>query len=92
MQNQLGQGSETQSDSTQEQRPADSSTQIQPKEIRQKKVEAVKRHLKGSKARVLLSSVFGPYAQDDAEGAKNAEFTEKRLGKLGVFGFGLLEH
>jgi len=27
-------------------------------------------HLKGTKARVLLASVFGPYAQDDAYGSR----------------------
>ena len=33
-------------------------------------IAEVPRHPKGSRARVLLASVFGPYAQDDAYGSR----------------------
>ena len=31
----------------------------------------IQQHPKGSQARILLSSVFGPYAQDDAFGSRS---------------------
>src|SRR5271165_943600 len=70
MQIQLGQDSPAQSDSTEKQGAASSSTQIQPIEKQLKELEAVQRHPKGSRARVLLASVFGPYAQDDEFGGR----------------------
>jgi radical SAM superfamily enzyme YgiQ (UPF0313 family) len=70
MQIQLGRDLQGQSDSTQEQVTPDSSTNIQAKENQLTNIEAVKRHPKGSNARVLLASVFGPYAQDDEFGSR----------------------
>ena len=65
MQTQLGQDVQAQSDSIQEEITAGGSTQIHPKEIQPATIEVEQRHPKGSNARVLLASVFGPYAQDD---------------------------
>ena len=70
MQTQPGRESDTQSDSTQGQVAADVSTQIRPKDIQSAKIETLLCHPKGSKARVLLASVFGPYAQDDEFGSR----------------------
>ena len=70
MQTQLGQDVQAQSDSSEEQITAGSSTRIQPKENQLTKIDTVQRHPKGSKARVLLASVFGPYAQDDEFGSR----------------------
>ena len=35
------------------------------------KQESMETHPKGSRARILLSSVFGPYAQDDEFGSRS---------------------
>ena len=70
MRTQLGQDSQAQSNSTREQITPGNSTQIHPKEIQLTKIETALRHPKGSKARVLLASVFGPYAQDDEFGSR----------------------
>jgi radical SAM superfamily enzyme YgiQ (UPF0313 family) len=70
MQIQLGQYSQAQSGSTQEQAAPSGSTQIQPIENQLQEIGAAQRHPKGSEARVLLASVFGPYAQDDEFGSR----------------------
>src|SRR5579859_346045 len=70
MQIQLGRDSQMQSGSTQEQGTPDGLRQIQPRENQQTTIEAVQKHPKGSGARVLLASVFGPYAQDDEFGSR----------------------
>ncbi len=70
MQNQLGQESLMQIGSTDKQSTPGSSTEIQPIENSPKEIATPQRHPKGSKARVLLASVFGPYAQDDEFGGR----------------------
>jgi radical SAM superfamily enzyme YgiQ (UPF0313 family) len=70
MQNQLGQDSQALSSSTEDQGTPGSSTQIQPIENLVKESGPSPRHPKGSGARVLLASVFGPYAQDDEFGGR----------------------
>jgi radical SAM superfamily enzyme YgiQ (UPF0313 family) len=70
MQTQPGRDSRTQGHSTREQVTAGSSTQVQANENQLTKIEAVLGHPKGSRARVLLASVFGPYAQDDEFGSR----------------------
>jgi len=44
--------------------------QIQPGKIELESGDAVPKHPKGTRARVLLASVFGPYAQDDEFGSR----------------------
>ena len=36
----------------------------------------IQTHPKGTQARILLSSVFGPYAQDDAYGSRAINLME----------------